>query len=141
MAMTAVKRFANAIGYPDEVPDAAVEYAFLIDDGETRASESDGRLLLERTLWSPPADMDGSESVLCRVASLAAGRVLREEAAPAWNPRRGELVLTQEVPASFPDEKLRRFGEVFSASCDWWKERVDGELGPAPVFPEMMIMP
>ena len=50
-------------------------------------------------------------------------------------------ILWQDVPASASDERLRLFFEVFTASCDWWAERVKEALTPEPVFPEMVIMP
>ena len=37
--------------------------------------------------------------------------------------------------------RLRLLFEVFTASCDWWAERVKEALTPEPVFPEMVTMP
>jgi len=140
--MTSIKNLATAIGYPDEVANDATEFTFMVDDGEIRARETNARLYLERSLWKESDDADGSgERLLVKLAGLAAGRILREEAAPAWDARRGELVLVQDAPASFTSDRLVRFFEVFTASCDWWLERISDEQSPAPVFPEMMIMP
>ena len=38
-------------------------------------------------------------------------------------------------------EAVRRLFEVFTASCDWWAERVKEAMTPEPVFPEMVILP
>ena len=35
---------------------------------------------------------------------------------------------------SAPDERLRRLFEVFTASCDWWAERVKEALSPELFF-------
>ena len=139
---TAVERLAEAIGYPEAVPGGAMSFAFTVDGAEVAARESGGRLLLERLLWQAT---DGDDETAARLpaslARYAAGRVLREEATLAWDPNREAAILWQDIPASAPDERLRRLFEVFAASCDWWAERVKEVETPEPVFPEMVIMP
>ena len=139
---TSVERLAEAIGYPEAVPGGAMSFAFTVDGAEVAVRESGGRLLLERRLWQTT---DGDDETAVRIpatlARYAAGRVLREEATLAWDPNREAAILWQDIPASAPDERLRRLFEVFTASCDWWAERVKEALTPEPVFPEMVIMP
>ena len=142
MTKSTIKRLAEAIGYPEEVPDGVLSSAFMVDGAEIAARESGGRLLLESLLWRAT---DGDDETIARVPAMlaryAAGRVLREEATLAWDPNREAAVLWQDIPASAPAERLRRLFEVFTASCDWWAERVKEALTPEPVFPEMVIMP
>ena len=139
---TVVERLAEAIGYPEAVPGGAMSFTFTVDGDEISARETGGRLQLERRLWQAA---DGDDEVAARLpatlARYAAGRVLREEATLAWDPNREAAILWQDIPASAPAERLRRFFEVFAASCDWWAERVKETLIPEPVFPEMVIMP
>ena len=142
MMKTAVERLAEAIGYPEAVPGGAMAFAFTVDGVEIAARESGGRLLLERLLWrATDGDDEAAARLPAMLARYAAGRVLREEATLAWDPTREAAILWQDVPASAPAERLRRFFEVFAASCDWWAERVKEALTPEPVFPEMVIMP
>ena len=139
---TAVERLAEAIGYPETVPGGAMSFAFTVDGTEIAARETGGRLLLERRLWqATEGDDETALRLPATLARYAAGRILREEATLAWDPNREAAVLWQDVPASAPAERLRRFFEVFTASCDWWAERVTEALAPEPVFPEMVIMP
>ena len=139
---TAVERLAEAIGYPETVPGGALSFTFTVDGTEIAARESGGRLLLERCLWQTA---DGDDETALRLpatlARYAAGRILREEATLAWDPNRDAAILWQDIPAAAPAERLRRFFEVFTASCDWWAERVKETLTPEPAFPEMVIMP
>ena len=139
---TAVERLAEAIGYPEAVPGGALSFAFAVDGAEITARETGGRLVLERLLWRAT---DGDDETALRLpatlARYAAGRILREEATLAWDPNREAAILWQDVPASAPTERLRLLFEVFTASCDWWAERVTEALTPEPVFPEMVIMP
>lgn len=139
---TAVERLAEAVGYPEAVPGGAMSFTFTVDGAEIAAREAGGRLQLERCLWQAAEEDDETALRLpATLARYAAGRVLREEATLAWDPNRDAAVLWQDIPASAPVERLRRFFEVFAASCDWWAERVKEALSPEPVFPEMVIMP
>ena len=138
---TAVERLATVIGYPETVPAGALTFSFAVDGAEIAARESGGRLRLERVLWQATEGDEASERILPELAGYAAGRILREEAVLAWDPEREAAFLWQDIPASRPTETLLRFFEVFTASCDWWAERVSELLTPEPVFPEMVIRP
>lgn len=134
MKETAIRSLATAIGYPEEVNTASESFVFSVDGGRVEASIERGRLVLVREL-SSSGDVD-----LAQFASYAAGRVLREEAVLAYDPTDDRLILWQDMPADADAGLLRRFFEVFVASCDWWLARVDG-ASPAASVPEMTIRP
>ena len=116
-----VDRLPKAIGYPpDEVKSAGGSVALIVDGHEVRVSDRRGRLVLSFSLGNPP------DEELRQFATFATGRMLREEAALAWDPVARELVLWQAVPAQATDEQMRRVFEVFCVSCDWWGERLNG---------------
>lgn len=119
--MSLVDRLPKVIGYPsDEVKSDGGSVTLIVDGHAVRASDWRGRLMLSLSLGNPP-DED-----LKRFASYATGRMLREEAALAWDPAAKELLIWQAVPATATDDQLRRVFEVFCASCDWWGERLKG---------------
>ena len=134
MKETAIRSLATAIGYPEEVDTASESFVFSVDGGRIEASVERGRLVLVRELASS-GDID-----LAQFAGYAAGRVLREEAVLAYDPTDDRLILWQDMPADADAGLLRRFFEVFAASCDWWLARVDG-ASPAASVPEMTIRP
>ena len=134
MKETAIRSLATAIGYPEEVNTASESFVFSVDGGRIEASVERGRLVLVRELASS-GDID-----LAQFAGYAAGRVLREEAVLAYDPTDDRLILWQDMPADADAGLLRRFFEVFAASCDWWLARVDG-ASPASSVPEMTIRP
>ena len=134
MKETAIRSLATAIGYPEEVNTASESFVFSVDGGRVEASVERGRLVLVRELASS-GDVD-----LAQFAGYAAGRVLREEAVLAYDPTDDRLILWQDMPADADAGLLRRFFEVFAASCDWWLARVDG-ASPAASVPEMTIRP
>ena len=134
MKETAIRSLATAIGYPEEVDTASESFVFSVDGGRIEASVERGRLVLVRELASS-GDVD-----LAQFAGYAAGRVLREEAVLAYDPTDDRLILWQDMPADADAGLLRRFFEVFAASCDWWLARVDG-ASPASPVPEMTIRP
>ena len=134
MKETAIRSLATAIGYPEEVDTASESFVFSVDGGRIEASVERGRLILVRELASS-GDID-----LAQFAGYAAGRVLREEAVLAYDPTDDRLILWQDMPADADAGLLRRFFEVFAASCDWWLARVDG-ASPAASVPEMTIRP
>ena len=138
--MNAIENLAKAIGYPDEVPAGCRDYAFAVDDFEVRAQVTDGRLRLSSTVFTPPRDGSEDEK-LAELATYVPGRILKEEAVLAWDPDAGSLVLWQEMPTGVEENDLRRFFDVFAASCDWWAERVRQASAPAPAYPEMVILP
>ena len=134
MKETAISALATAIGYPEEVPTASESFVFSVDGGRVEASVERGRLVLVRGL-AAAGDVD-----LAQFAGYAAGRVLREEAVLAYDPGDDRVILWQDVPADADAGLLRRFFEVFAASCDWWLARLD-EAGSATSIPEMTIRP
>lgn len=137
---TTIEQLANAIGYPDDVPPGCRDYVFTVDDYEIRAQEANGRLRLTATVFTPARD--GSEDErLTELATYVPGRILKEEASLAWDPDSDSLVLWQEMPTAVDANDLRRFFDVFAASCDWWAERVRQAGSSAPVFPQMVIRP
>lgn len=138
----AVSRLADAIDYPETVPDEAMAFDFEVDGEKVSAREVHGRLILERTLWTGnPDEATDFDRIPRELAVFAAGRILREEAVLAWDPQSFRAFLWQDVSSSLPDVKFRRFFEVFMASCDWWSDRVADLTKEAPVFPEMFIRP
>ena len=134
MKEAVLNSLAKAIDYPEEIPSGAVSFSFSVDDGIVEASVEKNRLLMTRSL-SAASDTD-----LARLADYAAGRVLREEATLAYDPATDCVILWQDLPASADAVLLRRFFEVFTASCDWWQARVRG-AETASAIPEMMIRP
>jgi len=134
MAVGAVVALAKAIGYPEEIPAETLSFAFSVDDARISAVEEGGRLVLTRELAAAD-DVD-----LVQFAQYAAGRLLKEEAVLAYDPQADRLILWQDVPASSEAELLKRFFEVFTASCDWWQARVRGSER-ACIIPDMMIRP
>ena len=133
--LTTIQRLAQAIDYPDAVPEGSVSFPFRVDGRDMNASESGGRLVLSCELQADPAD-----DVVRRFAGYAVGRMLKEEATLAWDPGRNALILWQAVSAQASDAVLRRFFEVFATSADWWHARVR-EDGAISSVPEMVIRP
>jgi len=131
-----IRRLAAAIGYPEEVSEDAVSFAFQVDGTAVFASTEGARLVLRCVLVTEP-----DEETLAKFAGYAAGRLMREEATLAWDPRENALILWQDCPPSADDELLRRFFAVFLMSCDWWAARA-GETGEEyQSIPEVMILP
>ena len=130
-----IERLARAIGYPEEIPAGAASVTLTVDGRPVEAREQGGRLLLSTTLATAP-----DEATLARFAGYAAGRILKEEAVLAWEPRTSSLVLWQGVAASASDVVLKRFFEVYATSCDWWLTRL-AEAETLSSIPEMVIRP
>lgn len=132
---TAIQRLLAVIGYPAEDVSAGRGVVAIKVDGQTvRVSEENGRLLL-----ACPLEV-ADDQALSRFARYAAGRLLKEDATLAWDPRSEELILWQGVPASSGDGALKRVFEVFMASSDWWLGRAKENVAGAQI-PEMMIRP
>ena len=134
MKETALETLTRAIGYPETPPAGATAFALTVDGGQVEARLERGRLVLVRAL-AAAADVD-----LAQFAGYAAGRVLREEAVLAYDPSDDRAILWQDVSAEADEPLLRRFFEVFAASCDWWLARVHAS-GESSSVPEMMIRP
>ncbi len=131
-----VERLLRAIGYPDRAPEAALSFTLLVDGVEIAASEEGGMLRLSCRLTDDAAHLP-------RLAEYAAGRMLREDAALAYDPKSESAFLWLEVDGGSGDAALRRAFEDFADSCEWWRDRLDphGGADDAPAFPEMMIRP
>ena len=133
--MTATERLIEAIGYPrDEVSPAGGAHVLKVDGWRLRVWEDRGRLVMGRLLG------EVSDETLHRLAALATGRLLREEAVLAWDPDAGEPLLWQGVDANAPAETLKLAFEAFCTSADWWAARLD-ENAPGAAVPGMVIRP
>lgn len=131
----ALERFVEALGYPGSVPAGARTFTLVVDGGEIEAEERDGRLVLTKALCAAEEEAD-----LAALAGYAAGRMLKEEAVLAWDAVREVPILWQDVAAGAGAAQLRRFFEVFAASCDWWEARAR-EVRDRQRMPEMVIVP
>ena len=129
-------RLARAIGYPDAVAADAARAVLLVDGVEVVASEEGGRAILQATVASGPSD-----EMLTTLAGFAAGRILREEAVFAYEPKGDAALLWQAAPQGADALALRAFFRAFTASWDWWRARVSELKSPKPSFPEVMIRP
>jgi hypothetical protein len=129
-------RLARAIGYPDAVAADAARAALLVDGAEVVATEEGGRAILQAAVASGPSD-----ETLLALAGFAAGRILREEAVLAYEPKADAALLWQAAPQGADALALRAFFRAFTASWDWWRARVSELESPKPSFPEVMIRP
>ena len=129
-------RLARAIGYPDAVAADSARVALLVDGAEVVASEEGGRAILQATVAAGPSD-----ELLTALAGFAAGRILREEAVLAYEPKTDAALLWQAAPRDSDALSLRTFFRAFTASWDWWRARVSELESPKPSFPEVMIRP
>ena len=130
-----LQRFLEAIGYPEKASDGATSFSVLVDDGDVRILAESGRLFFSRALAC------GKEN-LARLAALAPGRMLREEAVLAAEPGPdGAAFLWRDVPDDASPAAMQRAFEAFCDSCDWWLDRVAGFSEPEPEIPPMMIRP
>ena len=129
-------RLARAIGYPDAVAADSARVALLVDGAEVVASEEGGRAILQATVAAGPSD-----ELLTALAGFAAGRILREEAVLAYEPKTDAALLWQAAPRDSDALALRAFFRSFTASWDWWRARVAELESPKPSFPEVMIRP
>ena len=134
--MGAIDRLSEAMAYPVEERKRGVSSAeFLVDGGVVLAQEEHGQLRFVRKLGAV------AEGGLAQLAGYAAGRMLKEEAVLAWDPRAKGLLLWQEVPTSGSDELLLREFDLFLDSCDWWESRMkELATGGRPIA-EMVILP
>ena len=133
--MIASERLIEAIGYPqDEVSPAGGARVLKVDGWRLKVWEERGRLVMGRHLG------EVSDEALHRLATLATGRLLREEAVLAWDPEAGEPLLWQAVAADAPAPTLKLAFEAFCTSADWWAARLD-ENTPGATVPGMVIRP
>lgn len=118
--MSEQMKFLSAIGYPLEEVEGQIGTIKLIVDGfELRLSEVRGALILSYTLGKL-SETDG-----LKVASFAAGRMLKEEAVVAYDPGTEELILWQKVA---PNSGAKIAFELFMTSCEWWKSAIGAEI-------------
>ena len=133
---TAVEKLVAAIGYPERISGGGGSAVLRVDGMEIVAEEADRHIRLSYALTD-------DETLLPTLATYAAGRMLKEEAALSYGD--GRAFLWQEAPADADARAMLRFFETFMDSCDWWRERVDALRGNAEVataVPEtMMIRP
>ena len=130
----ALENLCEAIAYPDPVPPEAAAFTLHVDGDQVSARLMGGRLVLSREITREEADLQ-------KLASCAAGRLLREEAVLAWDENIGACILWQECSANASSAQLLHFFETFLASCDWWRARV-ADLAVEPVAaPAVVIMP
>ena len=133
MAKTAIERLAEAIGYPDRMPEGSLFATLRVDGAEVSAAVTGDRLVLSQRLT------DAADK-LPALAGYAAGRMLREEAVLTYGD--GVAFLWQDAPAGAGEQVLMRLFESFMDSCDWWRARVESSRAEEKTeFPEMMIRP
>jgi hypothetical protein len=129
---TRLESFLRAVGYPERAPAGSAAFTLRVDGMEVLLEESRGRLVLSCKLT------DDAQS-LPALATYAAGRILREDAALSWG---DGAFLWQEVPAGSGDGGMLRAFEAFMDSCDWWRARVDErKKGDSVEMSEAVIMP
>ena len=121
-----IERLAEAIGYPERMPDGVLLFTLRVDGMEILAEETSGGLVLSYTLTA-------DESLFEPLAKFAAGRILRENAIVAYGKRVGAtdpaMFLWQDAPSDADARTLVRLFETFMDSCDWWRPRVDALSG------------
>ena len=129
-----IGRLASAIGYPQVVPADAVEFSFKVDDLEIDAIDLESRLVLL-------CEISRNEEDFSRLATYAAGRILRDDAIVYWDERREAAMLSQEITSSASPVGFKNFFEAFAGSCDWWSARTAAKPLESSSFPEMVIRP
>ena len=131
-----VERLLVAIGYPERMSGDSSMFKLRVDGVEVVAEVMDGRLVLSHAL-------SDDDTILPKLASYAAGRMLAENATLAYGD--GRAILWQDASVNADAHTLRRLFETFMDSCDWWRARVDalrGDAADAESVPEtMMIRP
>lgn len=129
----AIERLAEAVGYPERVPEGAVSFVFRVDDRPIRSRLSGGRLILQ---WDFPEGLPIEE-----LAGFAAGRILREEAVLAWDPAMERVILWQDVSTGADAAGLVRAFQSFLNSRDWWGARVEEFSAPKAKLADLVINP
>lgn len=135
--MGAIDRLSEAIAYPAaERKHGASTVELLVDGNVVQVTEARGKLRLSRNLGA------ARDAEFAQLAGYAAGRMLKDRAVLAWDPRARGLMLWQEVPASGSTEELLEEFDLFLDSCDWWEARMKELIntGGKPLR-EMVILP
>ena len=128
-----IERLAEAIGYPERVPEGAVSFVFRVDDTPIKARTAGGRMILQ---WDFPED-----APVGTLGAFAAGRILREEAVLAWDPAMERAILWQGVAKGADDRTLVKAFQDFLNSRDWWEARVKELNAPKAKLADLVINP
>ena len=128
-----VQRLGKLIGYPERVAAGAVSFAFLVDGEVVEARQNGGALLL---VWRFPEN-----APVQRLAELAPGRILREEAVLAWDAPSKRAILWQVSAKGADDRSLVATFQEFLDSRDWWMNAVGELTAPKPTLADLIIRP
>ena len=128
-----VQRLSELIGYPERVAAGAVSFAFLVDGEVVEARQNGGALLL---VWRFPEN-----APVQRLAELAPGRILREEAVLAWDAPSKRAILWQVSAKGADDRSLVATFQEFLDSRDWWMNAVGELTAPKPTLADLIIRP
>jgi len=138
---TVIEELAQCLGYPDGVPSGATSFTFVVDNMAVKASlMSDGRLLLRHDLGYLGELGEVEPGLLLeRLAGMALGRSLREDAVLSFDPQ-DEAVFLWQVTDATRNELVEVFSQFLNCA-EWWGHRVTEVMAPRPVFPDMVIRP
>ena len=122
--------FLKAVGYPEKIPAGESFYLMRVDGMEVAAVELNGGVMLSYAL-------DTDDAMLPRLATYAAGRLLKEKAVLSYgdpaagrgNAVQNKAFIWQDVPAGTDSHGMVRLFETFMDSCDWWRERTESLSG------------
>ena len=128
-----VERVGELIGYPERVPEGALSFGFLVDGEKIEARQAGGALLL---VWRFP-----EKAPVQRLAELAPGRILREEAVLAWDAPSKRAILWQVSAKGADDRSLVATFQEFLDSRDWWMNAVEVLTAPKPTLADLVIRP
>ena len=128
-----VQRLSELIGYPERVPEGALSFGFVVDGETVEARQSGGALLL---VWRFP-----EKAPVQRLAELAPGRILREEAVLAWDAQSKRAILWQVSAKGADDRSLVATFQEFLDSRDWWMNAVEELTAPKPTLADLIIRP
>ena len=128
-----VQRLSELIGYPERVPEGALSFGFVVDGETVEARQSGGALLL---VWRFP-----EKAPVQRLAELAPGRILREEAVLAWDAPSKRAILWQVSAKGADDRSLVATFQEFLDSRDWWMNAVEELTAPKPTLADLVIRP
>ena len=128
-----VERVGELIGYPERVPEGALSFGFVVDGETVEARQSGGALLL---VWRFP-----EKAPVQRLAELAPGRILREEAVLAWDAPSRRAILWQISAKGADDRSLVATFQEFLDSRDWWMRAVEELMAPKPTLADLVIRP
>ncbi len=132
--MGLLNRFANLIGYPEEVPSGAAAFVFRVDDLLLQASVLGSSVVLRCVLGC-------SEASVVTFAEYAAGRFLREDATLAWDATEGVLYVWCGFDVNGHVDVLKDSFAAFVDACEWWQARVAEVDAPVSAFPDILIRP